>query len=184
MKKRKILTLALTISLAATFAVLTIICFKPKAEKLAYVFYEWFFKEGQNEESRTEKYGSVGKDTIYVFGDGKFQIMKLDYSKDLIMHYDDGKSEVSIISLITKYKEKDGKLYVMSELGYGVVGKEENRCRIYIKSSAKDSVKRLENDECVKYLDSYDDFSEEERAIFYKMKNPFLKRVKKVLYML
>ncbi len=170
---KKTIPFVLSISFAAVSVLIIIICFKPKAEKFAYVLYEQFFEERQS-----EKYGGVGKDTIYVFGDGKFQIMKLDYSKDLIMHYDDGKSEVSIISLITKYEEKGGKLYVMSELGYGVVGKKENRCRIYIKSSAKDSVKRLENDESVKYLESYNDFSEEEQEIFYKMRNPFLKRVK------
>ena len=146
---------------------LVVICinFKP----LTNSFWNFIAQQFENEEKIREnsKYGSVGKDTLVTLGDGKFQLIKFANDKALIMYKED-KTFESLLHKVSNYKRIGDKLYVVSDKSYGVVDGKTNMCRLYKVAS---SLETTANNEYIKHLSSYEEFSKEEKAIFEAMMN-------------
>ena len=129
------------------------------------------------------EYGSVGRDTVYVLGNGKFQILNTAGDRNLIMYRDDDGTIETLLRRVSKYKKVKGSLYVIGDTGYGVVDGKTNTCKLFI-TVPKDEFIGMYNtdsegnvhttsafveDEHVQYIESFDDFSENEKKIFVKL---------------
>lgn len=151
------------------------------SDKLWGLLAEQFEKE---EKAREEsKYGGIGKDTIISLGDGKFSIGKFADDKVFVM-YNEDKTIESLLRKVLKYRETKGKLYVISDEGYGIADGETNTCKLFVSvppeqftsgytidsEGVRHSISRFLSDEHVEYLNSYDEFSNEEQKVFEKMK--------------
>ena len=148
-------------------------------------FWKFLTEQFDREEEARQKskYGSIGKDTIIALGDGKFQIGKFADDKVFVM-YNENQTIESLLCKISKYKENNGKLYVISDEGYGIADGKTNTCKLFISVPSEqftngytiDSegiqhpISRFSNDEHIEYLKSYEEFSNEEKSVFKKMK--------------
>lgn len=134
---------------------------------------------------QTKQYGDIGKDTKFVLGDGKFQLVHT-YDKyfDFIMKYDESQGDI-ILKDCLQYKHIGDYLYVFSKTeGYAVVDQKSNLCRVYIivspeqftngytidSAGIKHTISRFVNDEHIQYVSDFNVFSEEEQEIFIKMR--------------
>lgn len=158
--------------------VIIVFSFKPVTQFFTVMFWEEMFKIRQNTE-----YGAIGRDTVCVIGNGKFQIIKTS-EKNLIMYSDDNTFTEVLLRKVSKHKIKHGFLYIISDDGYGIVDGNTNLCRLYITvpkdefiqgygSDSKGNIytiSALVKDKHVQYLDSLDDFSENEKNVFDKMR--------------
>lgn len=174
--KKVIACLLLFITLVGT--IITVINFKSITHFVAIKFWEEFFKVRQH-----TSYGDVGRDTVYVLGDGKFQILSTANSRDLIMYRDDDLVIKTLLRRVSKYKKIKGNLYIISDEGYGIVDGNTSRCKLYItvpkdefitgcgidSEGNEHTISAFVEDEHVQYLKSFDDFSEHEKKIFEKL---------------
>ena len=78
-------------------------------------------------------------------------------------------SSKTILDNIEKYKIKRGKLYAVSDEGYAVVDKKTNIANVYLLLQKYDELEFVAN-ENIKYVFSYDIFSESARKVFDKLK--------------
>jgi|GEM_PF-1492697 len=129
------------------------------------------------------EYGSVGRDTVYVLGNGKFQISNTAGARDLIMYRDDDGTIETLLRRVSKYKKVKGSLYVIGDTGYGVVDGKTNTCKLFITVPKDEFIgmystdsegnvhitSAFVEDEHVQYIESFDDFSENEKKIFVKL---------------
>ena len=115
-------------------------------------------------------HGTIGKDTVYTFGNGKFSLGKTTDGIDLSMYKNDGDCGI-ILAFVNQYKSKNGKLYVYSEEGYCVIDKKQNTAKVFIFAEKQHFSNLVGEDEAIVYLSSYDEFSEEEQEIFDDMRS-------------
>ena len=173
--KKFIVYLLLFITLAGI--IIIVINLKTITHFVAIEFWEEFFKVRQH-----TAYGDVGRDTVYVLGNGKFQICNTGNSRSFIMYRDDLIVE-TLLRRVSKYKKVKGVLYIISDEGYGIVDGNTNRCKLYITVPKDEFIKgygfdsegnmhttsAFVTDEHIQYLESFDDFSENEKNVFNKL---------------
>lgn len=176
MKKIRIILPIILITIGI-FVILTA-NYKPISTAITTKFWKGVFEIRQD-----TKYGSVGRDTLYTLGNGKFQIGKFSDDKVFFM-YDENQVIQSLLYGVSEYQKHRGNLYVISNEGYGIVNAKTNQCRLYITLPADQFVKgygvdsegvqrpisRFVNDEHVAYLESFESFSEEEKKFLERMK--------------
>ena len=99
------------------------------------------------------------------------------------MYREDDLGTETLLRRVSKYKKVKGTLYIISDDGYGVVEGNTNQCKLYItvpkdefiKSYGFDSegqmhtVSAFVEDEHIQYLESFDDFSDNEKKVFDKL---------------
>lgn len=110
--------------------------------------------------------------SLISFGDNKFQLREWqNRTKKKLVVFDEYNfdSEKTILYDVKQYKIKSGKLYAVSDEGYAVVDKKTNIANVYLLPQKYDELEFIAN-ENIKYLFSYDVFSESERKIFDKLK--------------
>ncbi len=178
--KKKWLILILVVMIIALFSL------KPIFKFSTDVF--WNFIAEQLEKEEQERLAAIergeiiiGKDTMLVWND-KYVLYHQAGDDTLCIHYEDGNEE-SIIGKVTQYKKKKGILYILSDEGYVVID-DKNYCRVYItipkeefvsgyyedKDGKRTYISRFIDDVNIKYLESFNDYSEDEQKIFKKMK--------------
>lgn len=135
-------------------------------------------KERQQKVANGEIVG--GKDTILIWEN--LYVIGHYYDSDYLEIEENGVSN-TILEKVKSHKVKKKRLYIVSEEGYAVIDK-SNICRVFITVPKEDFVNgystdnagvqhpisRFLDDEHVKYLNSYDDFTVEEKTMFEKMK--------------
>ncbi len=175
---KKIIIHSLVFAIVIGGIAMVAINFKSICNTVAIKFWNEIFKVRQH-----TTYGDVGRDTIFVLGDGKFQVGKFSGDKVFFMHNENQTTEV-LLQKVARYKGDKSNLYVISEEGYGIADSKTNKCRLYITVPPEEFIRgygtdsegiqhpisRFLNDEHIQYLNSYDDFSSEEKAIFEKIK--------------
>ena len=146
---------------------------------------EQFEKEEQERLAAIER-GEIiiGKDTMLVWHE-KYVLYHQAGNDTLCIHYEDGNEE-SVIGKVTQYKKKKGDLYILSNEGYVVID-DNNLCRVHItipneefvsgyyedENGKRTYISRFLDDDSIKYLESFDDFSEDEQKTFETMKKQF-----------
>lgn len=181
---KKAIIIVLSIFLIGVIVIISM-NFKSISITVSDKFWELLAKQFEKEEDAREKseYGGVGKDTTVSLGDGKFSIGKFADDKVFVM-YNEDKTIESLLRKVLKYKKMKGKLYVISDEGYGIADSETNTCKLFVSVSPEQftdvytidsegvqhSIGRFLSDEHVEYLKSYDEFSNEEQEVFEKMK--------------
>ena len=128
----------------------------------------------------------IGRDTVKVWGD-HYNIGKatnpytIEQEGNLWIVIED--AEDVIFGGVTQFDDEDGKFYVISREGYAIVDSNDY-CRVYItvpkeefemgygtdKNGNKVYYHDYVESKYVKYLDSYDEFSKEEREFFAEQK--------------
>ncbi len=114
-----------------------------------------------------------GKDTIIIWED-TFELFHSYKDIHLCVKRNIAKNQYisdTILENIRDYQNNDGKLYIVSDDGFAILD-ENNNCRIYINTDYKNFI---QNDK-VKYLSSFNDFSEDEQKIFNNMNIRYNKR--------
>lgn len=114
-----------------------------------------------------------GKDTIIIWGD-TFELFHSYKDIHLCVKRNIAKNQYisdTILERIKNYRIKHGKLYIVSDDGFAILN-ENNNCRIYINTDYKNFI---QNDK-VKYMSSFNDFSEDEQKIFNNMNIQYNKR--------
>lgn len=133
-------------------------------------------REEQEREKRIEAGLPVaGRDTALIWQD-KYEISK--YSDIIVLDFYADKEKYSLLYEITNFDVVKRKVYVLSNQGYAVIDK-NNKCKIFIvdlqESEDENCNKRFKNcrieDEHIRYLSSFDEFSNEEKTTFEKMRN-------------
>lgn len=108
-----------------------------------------------------------GKDTVVFLGDGKFQIGRWPSSLQLVM-YDDNNDSTFLDNNVIKYKRIKKNLYVIGNF-YSIVNGETNTCK-QNSITYKSETGEPENGSVITYIDSYDDFTDDEKKVFESMK--------------
>ncbi|MCD8090594.1 MAG: hypothetical protein LUD81_08260 [Clostridiales bacterium] len=138
-----------------------------------FIVSGWDFSE--------EKDHKIGKDTILYWNNGVFQLGH--YSKSNYLEFHHGKSLVTpVLKEVITYKVKNDKLFVVTGEGYAVADREDT-ARVLVtvpddefingyhtnEEGEKIPYSRYIDDPHITYLESFDDFSEEEQKQFNKM---------------
>ena len=185
MTKKRIVLVVLSFFLFGVIVVVGI-NFQSISATVSDKFWNFLAEQLEKEEKAREesKYGGVGKDTIVFLGDGKFQIGK--FADDIIfVMYNENKTLETLLRKVTKYEESKNMLYIISDEGYGIVDGKTNVCRLFITVPADEFVNgfaidaegekyynsRFVEDEHIIYLSSFDEFTNDEKAMFEKMEN-------------
>ena len=125
---------------------------------LSYFYAELF------EIRQTTKYGPIGKDTVAVIGDGKFQIMKA--SNELVLIVNNNETSTGILNWVCNYKKTRDNIYIYSLNGYATVDGKTNTCRLfYTKQPDKRVLENVLQENKITVLTSFDEFTIEERGI-------------------
>lgn len=145
--------------------------------KMTSLFFSDFFAIPQ-----VNKYGRIGRDTVLVIGNGKYQIVNSPKELNLIMYNNSNVTEV-VMSDIKNYKKYNNKVFIVSLEGYSIIDETTNTCVTYIfvaqqkygGAYVEDDMGNITfipheiKDESFIYLDTYDDFTKEEKEIFDEM---------------
>lgn len=125
-----------------------------------------------------QKY-DIGKDTIKAFGDASFQLFENSSNND-ILFLRKYPSQSTIEIDVKKYKVVDTTLYVYGRTGYSVIDLKTDEVIQYqiFEEYTEDEIMYYKNSQeisfvengYIKVIDSYEDFSEEERAVFEELK--------------
>ena len=158
---------------------------KTISKDISNVFWNVVGSQLDKEETKWKDspYGRPGKDTVYWIGNGKFQILESAGDRVLCV-YDKTKVLHTLLKNELDYKVKKNFLYVISAEGYGIINEKENTCRLFItvedsqyisgwsedEAGIRKYISRYLNDTHITYLESYDEFSSNEKAIFESMK--------------
>ncbi len=130
-----------------------------------------FEKEEAEREKRIKTRLPVrGKDTALIWRD-KYDICKSSGTK-LLRIYIDGDTQV-VLDKVKDFDINKKTLYVLSDDGYAVIDN-KNNCRVFIfkpKEELEYSTQHYGSidDEHIRYLSSYEEFSKSEREIFEKL---------------
>ena len=122
----------------------------------------------------------TGSYNVVDWTDGTFQINQFLGERCLEMPKED--YNVILLDDVKDYKIKNKKLFIIAKQGYAVIDK-DNNAQIFISlheegvkeefSVYLEGVERLYSicykDKHIKYLNSFDEFSEKDKKIFYKM---------------
>lgn len=154
-----------------TFLLIGTYKIKPIRRVISKNFWEFIIEQMDKEEEQRQKdieNGEIirGKDTIIIWGD-TFELLHSYKDIHLSVKRNVSKNQYisdTILEKIKNYKINHGKLYIVSDDGFAILD-ENNNCRIYIYS---DYDNFIQNDK-LKYLYSFSDFSEEEQKMFYDM---------------
>ncbi len=176
MKKSKmILTIIGVIALSVIMSISSIfITYKNRDNIVVGIFHIMFIGFEHNRELETGSYNVVD------WTDGTFQINQFLGERCLEMPKED--YNVILLDDVKGYKIKNKKLFIIAKQGYAVIDK-ENNAQIFIsfhEEEMKDEfsvyikgVERLYSicykDKHIKYLNSFDEFSEKDKKIFGKM---------------
>ena len=132
-----------------------------------------FDKEEAEREKRIEAGLPIrGKDTVLIWKD-KYDIATSVNGASLDIYIDG--DEQMVLDKVKNHTVVSETLYVLSDDGYAVIDS-ENNCRVFI-STPKEVLEYSSQhygsieDDHIKYLSNYEDFSDEERSIFDKLKN-------------
>ncbi len=183
MSKKTIIIVVLSVLLIGVIVAVGM-NFKTISTIISDRFWNFLAEQFEKEEKAREesKYGGIGKDTIISLGDGKFRIGKFADDKVFVM-YNEDKTMESLLCKVSKHKEIKGKLYVISDEGYGIADSKTNTCKLLVcvppeqftngytadSEGVQHPISRFLGDEHVEYLKFYDEFSSEEKAVFEKM---------------
>jgi hypothetical protein len=129
-----------------------------------------------------EKNRQVGKDSVFVWQNGTFQIGHYASGNHLEFH-EDGIIK-TILKDVNTYKEKDSKFYVITREGYAVIDK-KNIAKIFVvipeseyingysinENGEKESYSRHIEHTNIQYIVSFNKFSEEEQKVLNKLIN-------------
>ena len=132
-------------------------------------------------QNRKLEYGRIGRDTVYVVGNGKIQICHVDQNNRLIFYQTENLTE-TLLSQVTSYKSEEDKLFVVSDDGYAVVDEKTYKVKLLIFNpsiyfdSFRNQTNRLphysysvlENTN-IELLNSFDEFSETEQKCFLNL---------------
>lgn len=160
-----------------TFLLIGTYKIKPIRRVISKNFWEFIIEQMDKEEEQRQKdieNGKIirGKDTIIIWGD-TFELLHSYNDIHLSVKRNVSKNQYisdTILEKIKNYKINHGKLYIVSDDGFAILD-ENNNCRIYIYS---DYDNFIQNDK-LKYLYSFSNFSEEEQKMFYDMNIPYKK---------
>lgn len=160
-----------------TFLLIGTYKIKPIRRVISKNFWEFIIEQMDKEEEQRQKdieNGEIirGKDTIIIWGD-TFELLHSYNDIHLSVKRNVSKNQYisdTILEKIKNYKINHGKLYIVSDDGFAILD-ENNNCRIYIYS---DYDNFIQNDK-LKYLYSFSNFSEEEQKMFYDMNIPYKK---------
>ena len=160
-----------------TFLLIGTYKIKPIRRVISKNFWEFIIEQMDKEEEQRQKdieNGEIirGKDTIIIWGD-TFELLHSYNDIHLSVKRSVSKNQYisdTILEKIKNYKINHGKLYIVSDDGFAILD-ENNNCRIYIYS---DYDNFIQNDK-LKYLYSFSNFSEEEQKMFYDMNIPYKK---------
>lgn len=121
----------------------------------------------------SSKYDPPGRDTVYIFGDGKFQIGRVGDRKSFHMCFDVNSLSSGLLSDVKQYRDTGSELYVISKEGYAVVDGATNTCKLFLTIKERPYVvsyyRYPEENARITELTSYDDFTDSEREIFAEM---------------
>ena len=142
---------------------------------LGRIFWNSIFIQLDKEEAEREKRIEAGlpvrgKDTVLIWRD-KYDITVSASGASLDI-YIDGDTQMVLDKVKDHYIYKKT-LYVLSDDGYAVIDN-DNHCRVYIFTPKEELEYSSQHygtieDEHIKYLSSYEEFSESEREIFEKL---------------
>ena len=110
-----------------------------------------------------------GKDTVYTLGNGKFHLGKTADGIDLQMYDDNGHSGV-VLAFVNEYKKQNGNLYVYSDEGFCVIDENTNTAKVLITVEKQHFSNLVGEDESITYLSTYDEFDENDKSIFDKLR--------------
>ena len=165
-----IIFLSIIISISSLF-----ITYKNKENIVVGIFHVMFIGIEHNREEETGSYNVVD------WTDGTFQINQLLGDRYLEMPKKED-YKVILLTDVQDYKIKNKKLFIMAKQGYAVIDK-NNNAQIFISFHEEgmkeegsvyfEGVERFYSicykDKHIKYLNSFDEFSEKDKKIFYKM---------------
>ena len=164
-----IIFLSIIISISSLF-----ITYKNKENIVVGIFHVMFIGLEHNREEETGSYNVVD------WADGTFQINQFYAIRYLEMPKEN--YNVILLRNVQDYKIKNKKLFIIAKQGYAVIDK-ENNAQIFISlheegtkdefTSSYGGAERFYSicykDKHIKYLNSFDEFSEKDKKIFYKM---------------
>lgn len=165
------------ILLSAMGIIILIIAFniKPIMRYTSEFFWDFVCEQLDKEEAERQKRIEAGlpirgKDTALIWRD-KYDICKSSNTK-LLMIYIDGDEQV-VLDKVKDFDVYNKTLYVLSDDGYAVIDN-ENNCRVFIFTPKEELEYTSQHygsieDEHIKYLSSYEEFSKNEREIFEKL---------------
>ena len=107
-----------------------------------------------------------GKDTVLIWRD-KYDIT-VSISGASLDIYIDGYGQV-VLDNVKDYDINRKTLYVLSDDGYAVID-DKNNCRVFISVPTEVLEYDFIEDEYIKYLSSYEEFTEREKEIFNKLR--------------
>lgn len=122
----------------------------------------------------------VGKDSVFIWQNGVFQIGH--YSSGNHLEFHENNVIKTILKNVNSYETKDGKFYVVTQEGYAIIDK-ENIAKVFVlvpeneyingysinENGEKEPYSRRIDNVKIKYIMSFDEFTEMEQAILNKM---------------
>lgn len=134
-------------------------------KEISDTFWDWFAYQMEKEEAERaeqEKRHEVirGRDTAFIWNK-HYDIWNHLGKHHFSIEIDDASDNV--LQDVSLYKVHKDKFYVVSVNGYAVVDR-SNLCRVFLLTDTD----KVES-KYIKYLNSYEDFSEEEQKYFSKM---------------
>lgn len=129
-----------------------------------------------------EQSKQIGKDTVFVWQNGVFQIGH--YSSGNHLEFHDNGVIKTILKNVNSYRRKDNKFYVIAQEGYATIDK-ENTAKIFVvvpeseyingysinKNGEKEPYSRRIDSTNIQYIMSFDEFSEIEQKALNKLIN-------------
>ena len=171
-----ILTIIGVIALSVIMSISSIfITYKNRDNIVVGIFHIMFIGFEHNRELETGSYNVVD------WTDGTFQINQFLGERCLEMPKKED-YKVILLTDVQDYKIKNKKLFIIAKQGYAVIDK-ENNAQIFISlheegtkdefTSSYGGAERFYSicykDKHIKYLNSFDEFSEKDKKLFYKM---------------
>lgn len=129
-----------------------------------------------------EQNNKVGKDSVFVWGDGVFQIGH--YASGNHLEFHENGIINTILQNVDSYKIKDNKFYVITQEGYAVID-QKNIAKILLiipeseytngysvnENGEKESYSRFVDNTNIQYIMSFDEFSDIEQRVLNKLIN-------------
>lgn len=124
----------------------------------------------------------MGKDTVFVWEDGVFQIGH--YSTGNHLEFHENGITTTILKNVDSYKIKDHKFYVVTKEGYAVID-QKNIAKILLtvpeseytngysinKNGKKEPYSRFIDNTNIQYIMNFDEFTESEQKVLNKLIN-------------
>lgn len=141
------------------------------------LFWDFIWEQLDKEEAEREKRREAGlpvrgKDTVLIWRD-KYDITVSASGASLDIYIDG--DEQLVLDKVKEFDIDKKTLYVLSADGCAVIDN-KNNCRVFVFTPKEELEHSGQNyssieDEHIRYLSSYEDFSDTEREIFEKLKN-------------